>query len=135
MLMRMEYPTHLRWYAYSHVWEAAQRISGSAVGPLMISSYEHLLCEDFARCHPDSATFLLEKLADPDPYLAGYAFKCLIRVKPDLRLEDMPAAALARTEEVAVLPAGCVVQRMKLGDFLGGYFGVGGDEDIEETDA
>src|SRR4051812_40417871 len=99
--MGMEYPVEIRWHAYSYVWEAAQVITGSATGPLMIPSYEHLLCEDFARCHPDSADFLLEKLSDPHPYLAAYAFKCLLRVKQSLQVEDLPSAVLERQEEVS----------------------------------
>lgn len=118
------------WAEFAETWRKAGCILGAAVGPVMAPTREHLLCEDFVRRHPDSALFLLERLRDPDPYLAGYAFKCLIRVR-ELERDDVPQDVLGRSERVAVLQTGCVVSQQTLGEFFNAYWP---EEDLKETE-
>jgi hypothetical protein len=87
----------------------------------MAPSEEHLLCEEFVGLHPEAADFLFAKLRDPDPYLAAYAFKCLIRVR-DLEMEDIPHDILHRTDRIYTL-WGCVRRTNTLGSFIRGYWG------------
>src|SRR5262249_46507904 len=108
----------------------AGSVRGSAVGPMMIPAYEHLLCDHFAVSHPDAKTFLLKKLFNPNPYLAAYAFKCLIRL-PDFERTDLPEAVLSRKECISVHQMGWGAREMPLGEFFLGYFGEG-DEDGDE---
>src|SRR4051794_39473041 len=57
------------------------------------SAFQHDLAVAMAPKHRRHRGFFLGKVADPDPLLAAYAFKCLIRVG-SLRREDLPAEAL-----------------------------------------
>jgi hypothetical protein len=116
------------WYAYQRIWEAADCVSGRAVGPTMVPSYEHLLCEDFARIHPDALDFVIGKLSDRNPHVAAYAFKCLVRMK-DVSRADLPEAIFRRKAPIKELGFGCKVRLTTLADFVEGFFADGYEEE------
>lgn len=118
----------LTWNGLEPEWLAAPCVFGGAVGPRRIPAYPHLLCDYFAASHPDAKSFLLRKLTDPNPYLAAYAFKCLIRLRGWKRAE-IPATVTARPEKISVQQEGSEPMEMTLGEFILGYFG-----EIEEEE-
>lgn len=78
------------------------------------------MCLEFAEQYPDSKAFLIAQLSDPDPRLAAYAFKILIRIC-ELTPADIPPAVVARADEITVI----VHSRgntQTLHDFFAGYF-------------
>lgn len=109
------------WERFAEIWCAANCVRSGQTGPTLTPSEEHLLCVEFAELHPDAADFLFEKLRDPNPYLAAYAFKCLLRVR-DLEMEDIPADILYRTDPIHTL-WGCVVRKNTLGNFIRAFWG------------
>lgn len=113
----------LDWNKCAAAWGELDCITGGMTGPMLAPTAAHLSCEDFAKKHPDSFEFLLQKLYEPNPILAGYAFKCLIRVS-HISLKDLPAEVLSRSERVNVQQGGCVVQEMTLGQYFRGYWGL-----------
>jgi len=123
----------LTWYGLEPEWASAGCVLGGAVGPRMIPAYEHLLCDHFAVSHPESKAFLLGKLSDANPYLAAYAFKCLIRL-PNFERNDLPESVLSRQERVSVRQGGCRAHEMKLRDFFLGYFGECSEEEYDDVD-
>lgn len=82
--------------------------------------FAHLLAVALAQQHRSQREFFLGKLLDPDPLLAAYAFKCLVRVC-DLGPQDVPAEALSRSDLIRVLD-GQYVDEQRLGDFFKVYF-------------
>jgi hypothetical protein len=82
---------------------------------------EHFLAVYFAKYHRNSESFLMEKLHDPNPYLAAYAFKCLIRCR-HLILADIPADVLERKDEINWLPFGCLREKIPLNQLIQNYF-------------
>ncbi|MGE3804049.1 MAG: hypothetical protein AB7K24_05175 [Gemmataceae bacterium] len=113
--------TEEAWQRCARLWSDCRCVYGQEVGPSMITPFEHALAERFARQHPDARAFLLERLLDADPYLAAYAFKCLIRFDGICR-EDIPEAVLARSEEIKALRWGCLMETMPLGQYFCEYF-------------
>lgn len=109
------------WTNYEPQWLSSGWVLGGAVGPYFAVSKEHKLCERFAKSHPDSAEFLLKKLRDPNPILAAYAFKCLIRVI-DVTASDIPADVADRADEITVQQTGCIAETKQLGQFISEYF-------------
>jgi len=109
------------WERFADTWRGALCVRSGEVGPVMEPSQEHLLCEEFAELHPNAADFLFAKLRDPNPYLAAYAFKCLIRVR-DLEVEDIPQDILHRADPIQTL-WGCVARTTTLGSFIRRYWG------------
>ena len=109
------------WERFGETWRTANCVCSGAVGPVMEPSEEHLLCKEFAELHPEAGDFLFSKLRDPDPYLAAYAFKCLVRVR-ELEMEDIPHDILYRTDPIYTL-WGCVRRPDTLGSFIRGYWG------------
>lgn len=97
-------------------------------GPNFGVSKEHKLCERFACKHPDSTDFLLAKLADPNPILAAYAFKCLIRVA-DLDYSDLPSDAANRTDRIDVQQSGCIRESKTLRQFFRNYYDIDDPDD------
>jgi hypothetical protein len=84
------------------------------------AAFGHELAVALARQHRSQQAFFLSKLSDPDPLLAAYAFKCLIRVgKP--RREELPRGVLDRAEPIKVLWADLVDQQ-SLGSYFEGWF-------------
>lgn len=84
------------------------------------AAFGHELAVALARKHRGQRAFFLARVADPDPLLVAYAFKCLIRTGP-LRREDLPAGALERVEPIPVLWAD-MVDDEPLGVYLEGWF-------------
>ena len=109
-------------------WLASGCVLGGMVGPNFGVSKEHKLCERFARQHPGAAEFLIGKLSDPNPILAAYAFKCLIRVA-DLDYSDLPTDAANRTETVDVQQSGCIRETKTLRQFIRNFFDVHDPDD------
>lgn len=84
------------------------------------AGFGHLLAVALAERQREQQTFFLSKVADPDPLLAAYAFKCLIRtIKPERK--QLPAGSLQRTEVIPVLWADLVDEK-PLGEYLEGWF-------------
>ena len=108
------------WSSFAEVWGKVSVVLGF-VGPAWRKAEPHLLCEEFAARHPDARVFLVQKLSDPNPYLAAYAFKCLIRVC-NVQPADIPADVLSRQEEIEVQQLGCLAHRETLCDYFHGYF-------------
>jgi hypothetical protein len=84
--------------------------------------FPHELAVALARQFPGRRQFFLAKLADHDPLLAAYAFKCLIRMG-DLRRHHPPESVQGRCERVKVLSGlSCCIDEEPLGLFFEGYF-------------
>ncbi len=113
------------------LWLASGCVLGGAICPNFGVSKEHKLCERFANKHPDATNFLLGKLSDPNPILAAYAFKCLIRVA-DLDYANLPTDVANRTETIDVQQAGCIRETKTLRQFLRNYYDIDDpDDDFE----
>jgi hypothetical protein len=83
-------------------------------------AFGHQLAVALARQHRRKRAFFLGKVADPDPLLAAYAFKSLIRAgKP--RREELPAGALQRPDPIRILWADLVIEQ-PLGEYLEAWF-------------
>lgn len=110
--------------AWAHcvaVWtEDRGPVHGALVGARMAPSFKHHLAAAWHRYQPTTKPFLLEKLHDPDPICAAYAFKCLIRFPLDQA--EIAAQVLARTDVILVLPFGCLAEEKTLGAFISEYF-------------
>ncbi len=95
------------------------------------ASFEHDLAAALALRHPGEAAFFANKLTDPDPLLAAYAFKCLIRLaKP--RREDLPVGLLQRSEKIQVQRADLIAAE-PLGSYLDAWFREQGQLDRDES--
>lgn len=84
------------------------------------AAFGHELATALAHRHRGQKGFFLARLRDPDPLLAAYAFKCLIRVYTPTRA-DLPAGTLERSELVRVLWAD-LVDEEALGSYFEGWF-------------
>ena len=115
------------WDSYVPRWLSSGRVRGGMVGPYFQVSKEHRLCEHFARKHPNSETFLIAKLADPNALLAAYAFKCMTRVA-EPKYDELPQEAINRTDRIEVQQSGCMQETQTLRQFIRNYF------EIEDPD-
>jgi hypothetical protein len=106
------------WQRCSVVWQKAGVVSQEWHEWI---PFPHRLAASLAQRHRSSPLFFRGKLLDPDPLLAAYAFKCLIRTC-ELRREEMPPGTLARAENVKV-QHGRRMYEEPLGVFFEGYFG------------
>lgn len=79
------------------------------------------MAESFVRYQPHSRSFLIQQLRHSDPYLAAYAFKCLIRSQP-LSLADIPADVIERREEINSVQFGCMGDQLPVGKYITEYF-------------
>lgn len=109
------------WERIAETWLKADCVRSGQVGPMMVPSEEHLLCEEFVTLHADSFDFLFEKLSDANPYVADYAFKCLTRIR-EIAMEEVPHPILHRSDPIHT-QWGCVVREDTLGSFIRGYWG------------
>ena len=109
-------------------WLASCRVLGARVGPNFEVSKEHKLCERFARKHSSATEFLIGKLSAPNPILAAYAFKCLIRLA-DLEYNDLPTDAANRTETIEVFQTGCIGETKTLRQFIRNYYDIDDPDD------
>jgi hypothetical protein len=110
------------WNRCARLWAASNIAYGGMVGPELVTPFEHSLAENFVGYHRHSRDFLIEQLHDPNPILAAFAFKCLIRCGP-LRPDDIPAAVLARNDQINAQRIGCCVVSMTLAKYISDYFG------------
>jgi hypothetical protein len=106
------------WTRCAVVWQKEGLLCQCA--PHVRASFGHELAVALARQHSKEAAFFLRKVADPDPLLAAYAFKCLIRVVKPCR-EDLPAGALQRSETIQVQWADHVWEET-ISAYLEGWF-------------
>jgi hypothetical protein len=109
------------WARCAPSWSQSRNALGGEVGPNLETPFVHSLAAHFGRYHPDARAFLTERLFDPDPYLAAYAFKCLTRFDP-LSMEDIPKEVLDRDEIIDAQRWGCFVDRLTLGQYMHEYF-------------
>ena len=110
-----------KWNANVAQWLSSGHVLGGNVGPNFSTTKEHKLCVRFAASYPDAAEFLRNKLRDPNPILAAYAFKCLIRVV-DLNYEDIPADVSERSDVIEVQQNGCIGETKSFRQFVRDYF-------------
>lgn len=113
--------TQAAWERCSEHWSKSQTLYGAAVGALMTTPFEHSISEYFRWYHSNARDFLFVQLENKNPYLAGYAFKCLIRYGP-IELSDIPTEVLQRKEEINALRFGCCVETMPIGQYIAEYF-------------
>ena len=120
------------WASLCALWTREDRVLGSEVGPRWETPSEHAACVEFAKRYPGSRDFLLARLDDPDPRLAAYAFKCLVRVT-DLKPSDLPRATRERRDRITFLQHS-TSSAQTLSEFFGGYFAQysGRDELLDE---
>ena len=112
-------PIHAAWARCAAHWKSVGRVMLSA--PHVPGSFAHTLAIALGTGHRRNAGFFLEQLHNPDPLLAGYAFKCLIRANPDLTIDDIPSDVLERTDEIPTLWAD-LGAGVSVGHFVKGYF-------------
>src|SRR5436305_2035489 len=74
-------PVELAWQRCSEVWKEVGLVCQYAPYHHRVP-FAHRLSAALARHHRGHRAFFVGKLLDPDPLLAAYAFKCLIRVCP-----------------------------------------------------
>ena len=117
------------WRRCVRKWDGAKRVFAGMVGPHLALPFEHTLAAWFRTFHRNSKSFLTVKLQDPNPVLAAYAFKCLVRF-PDLTIDDIPPNVLSRQEEIETQFA-CIVSTISLGRYIFEYFGVPDEEETE----
>jgi hypothetical protein len=91
------------------------------------AAFAHELAVALARRHRRQKEFFRAKLYDPDPLLAAYAFKCLVRVC-DLQRCDLTPELFGRRERITTLCANFAVEAV-LGEFFDVYF-VGKDRGL-----
>ena len=108
------------WAALVDIWKKFNHVLQSEVGPTWETPEQHLVCINFAKSYPESKQFLIEKLSAPDPNIAAYAFKCLIRVA-DITKEEIPGGILNRQEPIS-LQYHSFVKIKELGQFMTDYF-------------
>jgi hypothetical protein len=108
------------WQSCARIWTGFDAVVGAIVGPVGVRTRQHRLCERFAELHPTSEAFLLEKMLDPNPVLAAYAFKCWILVGKPVQ-ERIPAAVLSRTEPIK-FHSGCFLITVPLGEWIADYW-------------
>lgn len=113
--------TESAWRRCVELWTVSQRVYGAEVGPNFDTPFEHSLTEYFAWYHPRSRAFVLQQLQNPNPYVAAYAFKCLIRYGPIDR-EDIPHDVFSRGEMIETFPFGCIGETLPLGQYISEYF-------------
>lgn len=122
--------TDSAWQRCAVVWARAERAFGAKIGPNFDTPFEHSLTEYFVRYHRRSRGYLIEQLQNPNPYLAAYAFKCLIRYGP-ISMDEISADVLARKDDIDVTFFGCISETMTLSNYIRNYF----ERDHETQDA
>lgn len=113
-------------------WKECEQVMSGAVGPKWEMPPQHKVCLEFAERYPDSKEFVISHLSDPDPRIAAYAFKILIRIG-DLQEADLPPHVIQREEEIEVL-VHSHANRKTLREFFLGYFGSEDSESVAEAD-
>ena len=113
--------TQSAWDRCAVIWIEGQTLCGSEVGATMVTPFAHSISEYFRWYHPNAREFLFKQLNNANPYLAGYALKCLIRYGP-ITKADIPAEVLQRTEDVRILLLGCCGETMTIGQYIANYF-------------
>ena len=108
------------WLKCAEVWTKAGVVYGEEVGASMELPFEHALAASWKKFHPESKDFLLKKLSVNEAVLAAYAFKCLTRFSLDK--SEIPSEVLDRDEELSCFLFGCTNSKLKLGEFISGYF-------------
>lgn len=87
------------WKQCSHVWIGIGRVHQPSVHD--DAGFGHDLAVALVERHKTQRSFFLRAVADDNPLLAAYAFKCLIRTGK-LNRDEMPAGAMTREELVTV---------------------------------
>jgi len=103
------------------LWSASKNAYGAEIGPYFDAPLEHSLTENLARYHRVPRHFLIKQLLNPNPYLAAYAFKCLIRCGP-ITLNDIPGEVLARAERITATRFGCMSESITISTYIRDYF-------------
>lgn len=111
------------WANACAAWQQRESVGSGEEGPTWQMSPEHALCLDFARLYPDAGSrrFFISQLLHPDPRIAAYAFKILIRL--DVEPAEMPMAVFGRRESIRVHVHSEVREHLLGGWFLD-YFGL-----------
>ena len=107
------------WISCETVWRRADAVLGEALGPARRRPLASHLCERFAHLHPDSESFLIDKLRGADPIPAAYAFSCWIRLAKSKR-GRLPEEVVARKEPIP-FHSGCFASTVPLGEWISEY--------------
>jgi hypothetical protein len=108
------------WLALEQVWIADCCVREDLTGPGLRHSNHFLLISEFAKSYSQNQQLLLEKLDDPNPYIAAHAFKILTLVNPSFGYANLTSSQCGRTEKIRVnTPLTGPMQR--LCDFLVQY--------------
>jgi hypothetical protein len=103
------------WDRCAAVWREAGVVGNGADDHWV---FDHELAAALGRRHRRRRPFFLERIADADPLLAAYAFKCLLRTG-EVRGDDLPVGSLQRTEPVDVQWADMILPE-PLGEYFAG---------------
>ena len=122
------------WELLRSLWEQSPHVLQSEVGPRWEMPPQHKACIELADRYPDSKGFLIAQLADRDPRIAAYAFKCLARVA-DIQRSDTPDNVIARGEKISTLMHS-FIDETTLGQFISRYFDAYGSQNelLEEQE-
>lgn len=108
------------WSRCAQVWTSVDCVFSGVWSPSRGTPFAHTLCEEFGKAQPGSRAFLRKKLRDPDPRLAAYSFRCLIRLeKLDRRRIPKDLLSSRRTFEHLV---GCFMHRTTISRYFRKYF-------------
>ena len=114
-------PIERAWMRCSDVWLKHNFVAMNAAWHTYAPvPFEHRLTEQLANRHRSQRRFFVQKLFDPNPLLAAYAFKSLIRVCT-LKQHHVTPALYRRQESINTL-RGRYLDPIQLGIFFKGYF-------------
>jgi hypothetical protein len=108
------------WSLLCGLWKQSPHVLQSEVGPRWKMPPHHKVCVEFADHYPDSKEFLIAQLADRDPRIAAYAFKCLVRVAR-IQKSEISNDVIARAEKITTVMHS-FIDETTLGQFIGHYF-------------
>jgi hypothetical protein len=110
------------WKLLRSLWEQSPHVLQSEVGPLWEMPPQHKACVEFADHYPDSKEFLIAQLADHDPRIAAYAFKCLARVT-GIHRSEIRERVIGRGDKITIVMHS-FTEETTLGQFIDRYFDV-----------
>lgn len=122
------------WRLLRGLWEQSPHVLQSEVGPLWEMPPQHKACIEFADRYPGSKEFLIAQLADHDPRIAAYAFKCLARVA-EIQRSEIPDDIIARGEKITTVMHS-FTDETTIGRFIAHYFDAYSSQDelLEEQE-
>ncbi|MBA4016674.1 MAG: hypothetical protein C0483_05755 [Pirellula sp.] len=117
------------WPELCNIWRQSDQVLSGEVGATWRTPIQHQLCLEFAEHYPDAKPLLIDQLSNPDPRLAAYAFKILIRL--DVDPKDVPREVVRREEQIGI-HIHSRIRATTIGEFVRDFFG---DYDFESLQA